>query len=76
MKLTKWYPSDIKPVRCGVYQVAYFGRDKPSYCRWNGNKWMASFSISDSLVEDSFESAKLATIENMTQTLEWRGWDK
>lgn len=33
-KLTPWFPPEVKPVRVGVYRVAY-GR----YAMWNGSKW-------------------------------------
>jgi hypothetical protein len=43
MKLTEWYPGDVKPVRSGVYQQ-WDGRGWTiGYQRWNGRKWYAWF---------------------------------
>jgi hypothetical protein len=35
MKLTEWYPGNVKPVRVGVYERQY-GLSRPTYCWWNG----------------------------------------
>lgn len=37
MKLTEWYPADVKPVREGVYQVDIYGASWFSY--WDGERW-------------------------------------
>jgi hypothetical protein len=36
-QLTPWFPADVKPVRKGVYERAFFAREFPSY--WNGKQW-------------------------------------
>ena len=38
MKLTKWIPGDVKPVRVGVYERSY-GNALPAYCYWDGKFW-------------------------------------
>ena len=40
MKLTPWFPADVKPVRVGFYQRKYVAReftDLPDY--WDGENW-------------------------------------
>jgi hypothetical protein len=39
MKLTKWYPGHVKPVRKGVYQRLM--PDGLVYARWNGEHWLS-----------------------------------
>jgi hypothetical protein len=41
MKLTEWYPADVKPVRVGVYQKYCGFGQKIGYQRWDGRRWMA-----------------------------------
>lgn len=37
MKLTDWYPGDVKPYRKGVYERKYkYGK---SYNYWDGKNW-------------------------------------
>ena len=38
MRLTPWFPSDVKPKRRGVYKTQYF-LDEPGYSYWNGAMW-------------------------------------
>lgn len=38
MKLTEWYPPDIKPVRIGVYETTSYD-NTPSYQHWGGEFW-------------------------------------
>ncbi len=37
MKLTPWFPADVKPVRAGVYEI----QDSAAswYRRWDGKNW-------------------------------------
>jgi len=42
MKLTKWFPAYIKPVRRGVYEtrIDSFHNNTPgAVSRWNGKRW-------------------------------------
>jgi hypothetical protein len=41
MKLTPWFPADVKPVRAGVYEVNAEFHDPPWYRYWNGEFWHA-----------------------------------
>ncbi len=69
MKLTKWIPGNVKPVRVGVYQREYDngGMLRPIwYCYWNGDFWC--------LYGETPEDADLCRSLNSTaQTLRWRG---
>lgn len=50
MKLTEWYPADVKPVHVGVYEVRNSrplhyraqGRLLGRYRYWDGNNWMTA----------------------------------
>lgn len=39
MKLTPWYPGHVKPVRVGVYAVAFKSKEQPMFSNWNGKYW-------------------------------------
>ena len=40
MKLTPWFPGDVKPVREGVYERDYINASPGKfYCYWNGKFW-------------------------------------
>lgn len=39
IKLTPWFPGDVKPVRPGVYQQLSGNRDEFGYQRWDGRRW-------------------------------------
>lgn len=39
MKLTKWFPGHIKPVRKGVYMQRCGHRMQDGYQYWNGKEW-------------------------------------
>ena len=42
MKLTKWYPADIKPVRIGWYETKRQNGQISTFKWWfDGNKWRA-----------------------------------
>lgn len=41
VKLTPWFPGNVKPVRVGVYQRPYGSYDYPLYCWWDGKEWSA-----------------------------------
>jgi hypothetical protein len=41
MKLTEWFPGDVKPVRPGVYEREFGGGSPNGYgfSRWTGSRW-------------------------------------
>ena len=44
-KMTKWFPSHIKPVNVGVYETKdlhKLPRTLPTYARWDGLEWSNS----------------------------------
>jgi hypothetical protein len=68
MKLTEWFPPDVKPVRVGVYLRDYEDDfpDVPAYCYWDGVLWhpcettpMGAFQLMDD--------------RTVVQALKWRG---
>lgn len=68
MKLTPWFPGDIKPVHIGVYQRDHSVHAQPEdlgYCLWNGEIWM--------VWEYDIEDASKSTLVSNYQNLPWRG---
>ena len=64
MKLTDWFPPDIKPCRKGVYETWFRWSAKNSgYSYWNGTSWSNQFRDKDSCYWD---------IEGV-QSKNWRG---
>lgn len=39
MKLTDWFPADVKPKRVGVYITRFVGDSDHGYSYWNGEYW-------------------------------------
>lgn len=70
-KLTEWYTSETKPVRVGVYQVAYWGKQQPSYSYWDGRVWGPSYCPTNKLTL-KFASNR-SDYPNSNQSLPWRG---
>ena len=66
MKLTPWFPLNIKPVRSGVYNTS-LGNKTPylGFSHWNGRRW------SDTCA--SIEGANQAIRGNGMQDKKWRG---
>lgn len=50
-KLTEWFPPEVKPVRVGVYEVAY----PPGrwFRKWDGTRWMCGADTPEIAVERS-----------------------
>ena len=72
MKLTPWFSGDAKPVREGVYQVAYWNKDQTSYSYWDGSKW--GYSFSDRAAHDDIYLAfKHRDTNGFKQSMPWRG---
>ena len=72
MKLTQWFPGDVKPVRVGVYERLYFREQlETRYSYWNGEEWSVW-----SILPSGAALAALAAEEkriSMCQDLPWRG---
>ncbi len=64
MKLTEWFPGDVKPVRKGVYQRR-FGDGCVVFSRWNGRAWMYAHG--------TIQVAFLETFPTHNTNLKWRG---
>lgn len=69
MKLTDWYPGDVKPVRPGVYERDYGsveGVIPPfRYCYWDCDCWQ----VASTLVRDALRVYE----DSKYQSLPWRG---
>ncbi len=72
LPLTPWYPGDTKPIRRGIYQVAYFSTAQPSYCMWCGTHWGPSYNMRN---PNALSLAKQASHlwPSTKQTMRWRG---
>ena len=67
MKLTKWIPGNVKPVRVGVYERAN-SRGSTLYSHWNGSFWGTSAFTPE---RAAWQSARLSP--SVGQNLPWRG---
>lgn len=67
MKLTDWFPGDVKPVHAGVYQRKY-GTGSPMYCFWTGYRWMYGALSREDAVKETWDSTQ--------QELPWRGIER
>lgn len=61
LKLTDWFPGDVKPVRVGVYQT-----NSHRFQYWNGQWW--GFFMPNPEAALKFRSSKSAS-----QARRWRG---
>ena len=73
MKLTEWYPPDIKPKRRGVYLTASYIKAAPDrgfwFQYWSGTYWKTrSDTIAGAYVLKEFKSAH--------QEVHWKGIEK
>ena len=71
LKLTPWYPGNVKPVRVGIYERDFTGKyyEPVGYTKWTGEHWTASY--------DDLKTARLCFKyehdEGRWQSLPWRG---
>lgn len=68
MKLTPYFPSDVKPVHIGVYEIYENRRnERPTFKHWNGKFWgFASRTIEDAQCSDTLGPSCI-------QKCQWRG---
>ena len=66
MKLTQWFPGDVKPVHVGVYERRLKFKTGVYYSQWDGEKWLRLHLT----VEDAAASAGALSVY---QNLPWRG---
>lgn len=64
MKLTKWIPGNVKPVRKGVYQRGYATAGR--YCLWDGKVWCV-------FADTPEDAADCKGVVSAVQDLPWRG---
>lgn len=65
MKLTKWFPGDVKPVHIGVYERRLKSWTYVYYSRWDGENWL--------YMCDTVDKAASQIIDSAHQNLPWRG---
>jgi len=71
MKLTKWFPYTVKPIRVGFYQTKIDGTKKIYYKYWDGAFWGAG--------ENTLRNAIFLRTYNRARGLvpyKWRGIEK
>ena len=68
MKLTPWFPADVKPVHVGVYEIYENKRsERRTFKHWNGRFWgFASRTIMDAQNADALGPS-------IIQKCKWRG---
>ncbi len=69
MKLTDWFPANIKPVRPGVYKTRFYDGLREcvdGYTYWTGADWAAQWN-------DVKTANRLRTAHKAIQDKEWRG---
>ena len=64
MKVTDWFPGDVKPVRRGVYERDY-RNGGIAFAMWNGRRWMYK--------GDTPTEAFNETMQSRNSNLKWRG---
>ncbi len=66
MKLTEWFPGDVKPVRKGVYQKMCGHGKELGYQYWDGANWGYWEETPDAAVRERGKAVE-------TEFEEWRG---
>lgn len=67
MKLTEWFPGDVKPVRRGVYERDYGGGifGNLGFALWTGSQWKYRSTTP--------EKACVESIDSLNIRRPWRG---
>ncbi len=68
MRLTPWFPGDVKPVHVGVYERRMKFTTDVYYSRWDGEKW-------GSLRRTVTEANTVLRVSDY-QNMPWRGVKK
>ena len=66
MKLTQWFPGDVKPVHIGVYERRLKFKPDVYYSQWDGEKWLWLHWTVEG-------AAASAGVHSAYQSLPWRG---
>ncbi|MCF8166210.1 MAG: hypothetical protein K9J35_06020 [Rhodoferax sp.] len=72
-KRTVWFPSDMNPVRSGIYEISDRDYQNPThdgYAYWNGSKWFDS----KILLKDCIDQKKTKENEKSYGSYCWRGF--
>jgi len=67
MRLTKWFPASVKPVRKGAYETSAVSGCE-TYQHWNGVFW-GMYAPSPERASESAYSESVSSEQNV----EWRG---
>ena len=65
MKLTEWYPGDVKPYRPGVYERSYGFTSNVGYAFFDGVDWFLRSHTKEDAITDKQKSRH--------KQLPWRG---
>lgn len=72
-KKTIWFPSDINPLRTGIYEISDMDYQSPKhsgYAYWNGKKWFDS----KILLKDCIDQKRTKENEKSYGSYCWRGF--
>ncbi|WP_108468990.1 hypothetical protein [Polynucleobacter difficilis] len=72
-KKTIWFPSDINPLRTGIYEISDMDYQSPKhsgYAYWNGKKWF----YSKILLKDCIDQKRTKENEKSYGSYCWRGF--
>jgi len=70
---TVWFPSDINPLRTGIYEISDMDYQSPKhsgYAYWNGKKWFNS----KILLKDCIDQKRTKENEKSYGSYCWRGF--
>ena len=70
MKLTKWYPADVKPINVGIYEIKAPFQKKSYFSYFDGNQW--GYRMNTTIEAVWFKDEKI----DIDQISKWRGLAK
>lgn len=75
-QMTPWFPSHIKPVRAGVYEVYTLNSRANKYAYFDKSGWrLCASSIEDAAKEEDRPDTRLLSSMTLPQSM-WRGFTK
>jgi len=75
-KITPWFPSNIKPVRAGVYEVSTPNSPANKYAYFDKDGWrLCASSVKDAAKEEGWLGHNWYSSMGLPQSM-WRGFTK
>jgi len=75
-KMTPWFPSSIKPVRAGVYEVFTPNNLANKYAYFDKNGWqLCGSSVEDATLEVDWMDSHCGSSMNLPRS-KWRGFTR